>query len=393
MSHPYDSFEEILRPQRRLAPDRGWSALREQPVRREPDGRWVISGYPEMRQLLSDPRVSSVGDGEASARLLISDTDAPDHEWMRRYLMRQFGPPWHPGKVAGLEPQIRATTKRQLDLLADRTEMDVVDDFAYHVPVAAICALLGIPDDDHDMFAEWMQPFTSARNLEETVAGLQESKSRATPYLHDLLRSRRADPRDDMVSGLAAGEGDDRRVPDDDRIVENLFLLFLGGHETTINAVSSAVLLLMHHPSVLEEVSREPALLPALFEEVLRLEPPAQMFANRRTLADVEIAGNVIPRGSTLVLVTAAANRDPRQFPDPDVLDVHRAGNAHLSFQSGAHYCFGAPLARLEGRVMIGEWVRRVVNPELVDSSPVFRDNAAIRGPLHLNIAYDGIRD
>jgi cytochrome P450 len=148
---------------------------------------------------------------------------------------------------------------------------------------------------------------------------------------------------------------------------------------------------LLRHPDTLARVRKDPTLAPAVFEEVVRLESPAQFFDDRQALADIPIADTVIPQGSRVTLVLAAANRDPRRFPHPDTFDIDRTDNQHLGFGGGLHYCFGAPLARLEGRIMIREWVRRVENPRLCIDPPPYGPNPRLRGPHRLLVNYDRI--
>ena len=157
-----------------------------------------------------------------------------------------------------------------------------------------------------------------------------------------------------------------------------------------MNAVSSAILTFLRNPEQLELLHARPELIPAAFEEVLRLGP-AIAFRDRLTLEAITVAGVTIPKGVTVQLSLAAANRDPERFPDPDRFDPQRPDNQHLSFLGGPHYCFGVPLARLEGRVMLTEWLRRVEGPRLLADPPPYRAAAALRGPRHLPVAYDRI--
>jgi cytochrome P450 len=392
-------FEEILKPENRELPDRGWAELRAEPVRREDDGRWVVSGYDEVRQLLSDPRISVAPkaadvakyDSEAPQRALaMVALDSPAHEQVRRHFMRSFGPPWHPHRVADLETTVRRWTADLLDAAAQRTQMDVVEDFAYPVPVWAICSLLGVPPDDDERFTQWLNPILEAHSSTQMTQALAHADSQMSDYFRELMIRRRNDPRDDMITGVATDDSDSR-APGEELILENIFVLFLGGHQTTVHAVGSSILTLLRHPDVLGRVRHDPTIVPAVFEEVLRLEPPAQLFDDRHALADIPVGDMVIPQGSPVTLVLAAANRDPKRFPHPDTFDIDRTDNEHLSFLGGPHYCLGAPLARLEGRIMITEWARRVENPRLVIDPPPYEPNPRLRGPRHLLVGYDRI--
>jgi cytochrome P450 len=168
-------------------------------------------------------------------------------------------------------------------------------------------------------------------------------------------------------------------------------LLLVAGHETTVNLIANGMLTLLRHPDVLDRLNHEPGLVTTLVEELLRYEPPVQMRTNRTTLADIDVAGTTVPKGSPLALMFAAGNRDPSRFAEPDRFDPSRTGNAHLGFAGGIHYCFGAPLARIETQVALAELAVRLVNPRLVADPPPYRPNPELRGPRHLLIEYDGV--
>lgn len=397
---PRRSFEDILQPDNRESPDQGWAELRVDPVRREDDGRWVVSGYHEVRQLLCDPRISvttynppgeATDQTEAPQRALsMLALNSPSHESVRRHFMRSFGPPWHPHKVADLETEVRRWTADLLDAAGEHTQMDVVQDFTYPVPVSAICSVLGVPPEDRQRFTEWMQPISQAHSSAQMAQAIARADSQMSDYLRELMMRRQHHRRDDMISGIATDDNNGQ-APGDDVIVENIFVLFLGGFETTVNAVASSVLLLLRHPNTFARVRKQPTLVPAVFEEVVRLESPAQFFDDRHTLADIPIADTIIPQDSPVTLVLAAANRDPKRFPHPDTFDIDRTDNQHLAFGGGPHYCFGAPLARLEGRIMITEWARRVENPRLLIDPPPYGPNPRLRGPHHLLVDYNRI--
>jgi cytochrome P450 len=168
-------------------------------------------------------------------------------------------------------------------------------------------------------------------------------------------------------------------------------LLLVAGHETTVNLITNGMLTLLRHPSVLDRLNREPCLIITLVEELLRYEPPVQMRTNRATVANIDIGGTTIPRGSPLALLLAAGNRDPSQFADPDRFDPGRTNNQHLGFFGGIHYCYGAPLARTEAQVALPQLARRLINPRLVTDPPPYRPNPELRGPRHLLVEYDGL--
>lgn len=400
-------FMKILGPEHRAHPEVVWQQLRREPVSRQDDGTWVVTGYSAVRALMSDPRLSSdktkagpdvtvhappVPEGGPSIGFL--DMDAPDHDRVRRSVMSHFGPPTSPRFVLDLGAEISRLTAEALDAMPpEPARMDVVEDFAYPLPVSIIMSLLGIPPEDADQVRRWFEIITDgdlqSDPTPENIARFAQTVGDALGYTAALANRRRTDPGDDLVSGLATDRNGLGPMSDVD--IAGTGLLLLGaGHETTVNSVASAVLTLLRHPAQLALVREHPELVPGAFEEVLRLEPPVP-FRDRHTLAEVTVDGVTIPRGVTVQLSLAAANRDPARFTDPDAFDVRRPDNQHLSFLGGAHYCFGAPLARLEARLMLTEWVRRVRSPRLVVDPPPYRGSSSLRGPRHLLVDHDGV--
>ncbi len=206
----------------------------------------------------------------------------------------------------------------------------------------------------------------------------------------ELIAARRANRGADMLSGMATDDDPAGPMSEDD-LRATAILLLVAGHETTVNLITNGMLTLLRHPVVLDRLRREPDLVTSTVEEVLRFDPPVQ-FRPRTTLTDVEVAGTIIPKGAPVMLLLAAGNRDPARFPDPDRFEPGRPDNQHFGFGGGIHYCFGAPLARVETQVALTELVRRLENPRLVEDPPPYRTNPALRGPRHLVLEVDGIR-
>jgi cytochrome P450 len=206
-------------------------------------------------------------------------------------------------------------------------------------------------------------------------------------YLSDLAVARRARPDSGLISGLISAH-DNTGQMNQQELLSTMSLLLIAGHETSVNLIANGMLTLLRHPDALERLRREPELIPILVEEVLRFDPPVQ-FRTRTTLAGVEAAGVAIPTGATVVLLLASGNRDAACFPRPDEFIPDRAGNAHLGFGSGIHYCVGTPLAHLEAQIALTELARRLAAPCLLGDPPPYRANAALRGPAHLPVAFD----
>ena len=194
-----------------------------------------------------------------------------------------------------------------------------------------------------------------------------------------------------MLSAMVNDTSEDRLSKGE--LVSNATLLLFAGHETTVNLIAHSVLILLRNPPALEKLRRRPELVVPAIEEFLRLESSVQFWPTRTALEDIEIDGTTIPKGSPIIVVYASGNRDPKRFKNPDEVDLERPDNEHLGFSGGIHLCFGGPLARLEAQIAVSEFVRRVVNPRLVVDPPPYRHNQVFRGPRHLMVEIDGVRD
>jgi cytochrome P450 len=401
-------FDQILDPANRANPYPLYAELRKTPVTRQADGMYVVSTYDEIVALLHDRRVSSdprshpeVGgstpgyEGESGPPLSFIDRDPPDHDRLRALAMRPFGPPCTPGRVEGMRPWLTEVANGLIDKMAGKNRVDIVEDFAYPLPVTALCALLGVPREDQPRFHVWAE--AAIETIDPTTGSIEQRMRRREQvhaalgeYLNGLADAHARQPGDDLISGLLTDTGPDAPMTRGD-LVATAALLLVAGHETTVNLISNGMLTLLRHPDVLDRLRRAPGLITGLVEELLRYEPPVQMRTNRTTLADIDIAGTTIPADSPLALVHAAANRDPSRFADPERFDPDRAENQHIAFNSGIHYCFGAPLARVEAQVALPLLAQRLVNPRLVADPPPYRPNPELRGPRHLSVELDAI--
>ena len=334
--------------------------------------QWLITRYADVRAALADPRLQKdwaaklTGPdwtpdpvtGYLSRHLL--NSDPPDHTRLRRLVSKGFTA----RRVAGLRPRVEAITASLLDAMADRarageTEVDLIEAFAFPLPVIVICELLGVPAADRDDFKEWSHAMLAS------VGEPGSFRAAATSmyyYFRELLAAKRAAPADDLVSALIAvrdgSDGSDDAF-DERELVAMLFLLLVAGHETTANLIASGTLALLTHPAELDRLRADPALLPGAVEELLRFSNPLNHATERFTLEPVEIGGVMIPAREWVLCVTSSANRDPLRFPDPDRLDVGRDAGGHVAFGHGIHYCLGAPLARLEGEIAFGSLLAR----------------------------------
>jgi cytochrome P450 len=400
-------FDQILDPASRASPYPLYAELRKTPVTREADGSYVVGTYDEITALLHDMRVSSdprnhpelagnpPGDGRPGLPLAFIDRDPPEHDRLRELAMRPFGPPCTPRRIEGMRPWLARVTDDLIDNLADKNRVDIVEDFAYPLPVTAICQILGVPRENQPRFRVWADAFVEAGDPTTGTFGQrtrrrQQVRAELGQYLNELADAHARQPGDDLISGLITHTGPHAPMSRGD-LLSTCGLLLVAGHETTVNLITNGMLTLLRHPDVLDRLRREPGMITRLVEELLRYEPPVHMLTSRATLADIDIAGTTIPAGSPLALVLAAGNRDPKRFADPDRFDPGRADNQHLGFGGGIHICFGAPLARVEAQVALPALARRLVNPRLVADPPPYRPSPVNHGPRHLPVDLDAI--
>jgi cytochrome P450 len=402
-------FQQILDPANRADPYPLYAELRKTPVIREADGTYTVSTYREIVALLHDPRVSSdprsrpelagapptPEEGPPGLPLDFIRRDPPEHDRLRELTTRPFGPPHTPGRIEGMRPWLAEVTNDLIDNLAGKHRVDLVDDFAYPLPVTAICRLLGVPREDQPRFQQWADAFIAT--VDPTTGPYAERQRRRNQvqaelggYLDGLADAHARQPGDDLISGLLTDTGPGAPMSRAD-LASTCALLLIAGHETTVNLITNGMLTLLRHPDVLDRLRHDPDLTIPLVEELLRYEPPVQYLANRIAAADIAIAGTTIPKGAPLTLVLAAGNRDPDRFPDPDRFHPDRTDNQHLGFGNGIHYCFGAPLARVEAQVALPALARRLKNPRLVSDPPPYRPNPTLRSPRHLLVDLDTV--
>lgn len=322
------------------------------------DGRFVKNRNAAMsaEQLRKAPRMPQMF--KALERNLLG-LDGKDHGRLKALVHQAFTP----RRVEQMRDQTRAVTDEALDRAERAGAIDLIADFALPVPLTIIGRILGVPGEDNPRFKRWMRAFV-AIGTSRFPLFLAPSILRFVGYLRRLVKERRARPQDDLISALIkAQEGDDRLT--DDEVLAMIFLLLSAGHETTVNLIGSGTLALLQHPDQLARLRSEPGLIRTAVEELLRYVVPAEMATERYAVADVTVAGTVIPRGEMVLVVIASANRDAAHFDRPDALDVGRENNRHLSFGQGIHYCLGAPLSRMEAQIAIGALIKRAPNLRL----------------------------
>lgn len=337
------------------------------PVMKSPQGMWILSRYADAQAALRDKRFGrNLGNAEwyeefaAQARLnpawrmqqhWMLVKDPPDHTRLRSLVSKAFTPK----AVHALEPRIQAIADGLIERVRVQGEMDLIADFAYPLPVTVIAELLGVPSSGQADFRAWSKALIPTLDpIQMTPAGMSLANQATLAfegYFRDLISRRRADPQDDLLSALIAAEEAGDKLTEDE-LIATCVLLLVAGHETTMNLIGNGMLALLRHPEQLETLRAQPELAENAVEELLRFDSPVQMTG--RTLAgDVSYGDQSIGKGEQVMILIGAANRDPEHFPEPDTLDLAREEVHHLSFGNGIHYCLGAPLARVEGRIAL----------------------------------------
>jgi len=281
--------------------------------------------------------------------------DGADHRRLRRLVTKAFTP----RMVEQLRPRIEEIAAELLDAVEARGEMDIVEEYAFPLPITVIAELLGIPVADRDRFRRWSNAVVTPAFSPDALAEFGDLMADFVAYLRALFERRRAEPAEDLISALLeVRDGGD--ALSEQELFSMVVLLIVAGHETTVNLIANAVLALLEHPDQLVELRRDPARVPAAIEECLRFDGPVERALNRWAASDVELGGQTVRRGDDVIVILGSANRDPERFPDPDVLDLDRDDTKHVAFGRGSHYCLGAPLARLEGEVALTTLLRRL---------------------------------
>ena len=356
---------------------------------------WIFGRYRDVDVILRDwQRFSNNGSKAATPgkRTVMPDPgtpsmlslDPPDHRRLRSLVSKAFTP----RAIDALEPHIRSLMHELLDGIEDLSGFDLMEAVAKPLPVIVIAEMLGVPPEDRARFRGWSD--RRARILEPTIgAEEREDAVRAADaldaYFAPIVEERRADPQDDILSGLAQAEEEGDRL-DEREMLTMLRLLLIAGNETTVNLIGNGMLALLRHPEQLQRLRDDPSLIPSAVEELLRYDSPVQLDL-RRVVEDCDVNGFPVKRGDDIVLLIGGANRDPEQFEDPDGLDVGRSESSHISFGRGIHACIGAPLARLEARIAIEVLLERFSSIRLSGPPPRFRGSIVLRGLESLPVA------
>lgn len=308
--------------------------------------------------------------------------DPPDHTRLRSLVSQAFTP----RVVENLRMRVEQITDGLLDALQSASEVDLVPDFAFALPVIVIAEMLGVPAEDRALFRDWSRPIAKALGPvdEEDLLKADDAVLQVREYLRDIVQQRRTSPRPDLISSLIEARDENGRLTETE-LVDNCILLLVAGHETTVNLIANGLWLLMTHPDQLALLRQTPGLYPDLVEEVLRYEPSVQSTA-RIAAEDVVIRDRTIRKGDTISLWLAAANRDPAKFEEPDEFRIDRHPNRPLTFGGGIHHCLGAPLARMEGAIAMQKFVQRFQRFAWADTEALWQPDLLFRSLRELRV-------
>ena len=403
VAEPQALLLQLLDPANRADPYAVYKQFRDRGPMHLPEANLtVFSAYRDCDEALRHPSSSSDRLKSTVAQRLLADgatarpmgppgflfLDPPDHTRLRKLVSKAFVP-----KVVNeLQPDITELVDGLLDRIAERGRFDIVSDLAYPLPVAVICRLLGVPLEDEPRFshasallAQALDPFFTitgepSQGMEERIQAGQWLRG----YLHELIGQRRSRPGDDLMSRLIAVEESGDQLTEDE-IVSTCSLLLIAGHETTVNLIANAILAMLHHPRQWAALGADADRAQAVIEETLRYDPPVQLVA-RIAADDMTIGDTTVVKGDSMMLLLAAAQRDPAEFERPETFDPDRNAFRHLAFGRGLHYCLGAPLARLEAAVALSAVTARFPEARL-DGEPVYKQNVTLRGLSTLSVA------
>jgi cytochrome P450 len=379
---------------------------RYEPVHWSPQwGGWLLTRYADVVSMLRDPqRFSNVGRMSSFLSQLpeaireqmrpfedhfkqgLINSDPPDHTRIRGLLNKAFTTK----RVEAQAPQVEVLVDELLDKALRNGQMDVIADFSFLIPTTVIAHMLGVPLADRDQFAKWAEEMTAfvgtGRVISELAAGAQTSLLELREYFRRLIAARRVDPQDDLVTALATAE-DRGSLLNEAELLSVCVTLLLAGFGTTMTFIGNAVLALLRHPDIVSSLRRDPSLMPAATEELLRYDGPIHR-QWRIATEDIELHGMQIRKGQLVAAMLGAADRDPEQFPNPDRLDITRAENYHVAFGSGIHFCLGAPLARLESQIALKSLIRRCPKMQLADENLNWRRDITIHGLNSLPVSF-----
>ena len=396
------SLSQLLDPEVLANPYPLYRQLREQdPIMWDPFlHAWVVTRYAEIVTVLhhfsaartpgpEQFRAIGLTGMEPIAAVMVRQMlfmDPPDHTRLRGLCAAAFTP----RRVERLNAQIQEIADDLLDRVVANGRLDIIDDFAAPLPAIVTAEMLGVPLSDHAQLKAWSADFAEMLgNFQHNpgrAAVVERSLADMTAYFRSAIRAQERQPREGLIQALLAADVAGTRLSEDE-IIANTIITMVGGQETTTNLIGNGMLTLLRHPDQLAELREQPALIDSAVEELLRYESPSQHTA-RLAPDDVMLGDKRLRRRDGVIVVMAAGNRDPARFPDPDRLDLRRGDNRHLAFGWAAHFCFGAPLARIEGKIAFATLLRRLPGLALEPGRLKWRANLGLRGLVRLPVSF-----
>ena len=357
---------------------------------------WLVTHMEEAVEVLKDhkrftvdSRISSIHDlfqqrrgvGNIFVGRSMINVDEPDHRRLRGLVSKAFTPKY----IASLRPRIQQIADELLDRVQQQGEMDVVRDYGYPLPITVISDMLGVPHQLRDSIRQWSEGLVSGEFSEDRI----RRANAFSEYIKELVAEKRRHPGDDLTSQLIQLESEGDHL-DETELLSMIGLLIFAGHETTSNLISIGTLVLLDHPEQFERLKADPVLVPSAVEELLRINGPVFAPAPRFVAEDTDFAGQHLTKGDMIMIVLSSADRDERQFTDPDDLDIARSLNRHIAFGQGIHICLGAPLARLEGDIAFTTLLQRMPGLKLAipREEVQWRSNVTLRGLKSLPVAF-----
>jgi hypothetical protein len=366
---------------------------------------WVVTRYSDIVIVLSRLSAERAPTADRLEEMGLRDLNPIIEVMSRQMLFRD--PPIHtrlrnlcaaaftPARVTLLRAHIQDIADGLIDRFIDKGSADIVADLAAPMPAIVTAEMLGVPVSDHQKLKQWSIDFAEILgnflHQPDRVARVAASVRDMIAYFRAAIREQEFHPREGLVCSLVQAQVDGSRLTEEE-IIANCILTMIGGQETATNLIGSGLLTLLQHPEQLRLLQNDPSLLPSAVEELLRYESPIQHTA-RVAQQDFLLGGKLIHRGQSVLAVLAAGNRDPERFPNPDVLDLKRGDRGHLAFGWSSHFCFGAPLARIEGQIAFSTLFRRLKNIALASEEFVWRENLGLRGLNALPVTFDCARE
>jgi pimeloyl-[acyl-carrier protein] synthase len=361
---------------------------------------WVVTRYPDVLNVLhsfsadrtpTPEQLTAMGLSGLNpiAKVMVKQMlfmDAPAHTRLRGLASVAFTPQ----RVGALRGHIQEIADHLLDGVQIRGKMDIIADFAAPMPAIVTAEMLGVPTEDHADLKKWSADFAEMlgnfQHNPDRIPRVLESTNNLTTYFRSAIGKMRDHPREGLIDSFMTAELDGDRLTEEE-IIANCVVTMVGGQETTTNLIGNGLLTLMRNPAQLARLRDNPSLIPSAVEELLRYESPSQ-HTGRIAREDVQMGGKQVRKGQAVMAIMAAANRDPERFSEPDRLILDRTDNKHLAFGWSSHFCFGAPLARMEGQIAFETILRRLPNLEIIPGPLTWRDNSGLRGLTALPVKF-----